>query len=776
MEERTLHVLEFDRFLQVLKTHTLSELGRALCLQLRPADREGTVRQLLQEVSEANLVMVEEGDLPLGEVRDVRPLLQESRAEGACLIPESLLALKSTLEAARRVKQFLTRHYARAPILASWVEKIPTFEDLCEDLKRTIGPRGEVLDSASPELKRIRREVFRVRGRIRKDLESLWGREDFARIFQEQIITLRNDRYVVAVKAEFKNTLPGIIHDQSQSRATYFIEPFSTVEENNELNLLLKDEKEEERRILLSLTAEVREEADEIAHAVETVARLDLVFAKSKWARANHAAIPALNTRGFWNLKNARHPLLDARRAVPIDLRLDADHSALIISGANAGGKTAALKTLGLLTLAVQAGIPVPASADSEVAIFGKIFADIGDEQSLEDDLSTFSAWILSTTRILKEADHSSLVLLDEVGGGTDPGEGAALTMALLDGLRERGAKTVVTTHLNMLKAYGALHADVMNVSVEFNSDTLRPTFRLIYGRPGESYALLMAERLGIPRELVEKALNYMGEGDRQERALLQKLERTQQELEGEREAARRLKEQAEKVRKTAEEILLHARKERETLVGQAREEGHAVVRQAKEELRTMIREFKERGRTDLHTISGKIKEEEERLARWAAEVSEESPGGAAEEAKPSSAPESFIPFPEWKKAGSPRRDRKEERTAASKAPLVHYEIPAAGREIKIIGLRVDEALPMVDKALDEAFLAGLKELEIIHGSGTGRLRGAVREYLAEHPLVKTFFPGGPGRGGDGVTIVEIGAAPAPGNGQKRPKKRRAEA
>jgi DNA mismatch repair protein MutS2 len=777
MEERPLRVLEFHQFLQTLKAYASSEVGQALCLSLRPSQAIGEVESLLREVAAASDILREEGDVPLEGIQEVRPLLACARAEGACLLPEELLSLRSTLAGAERAKQFLRHPGERHALMKRWAEEIPEFGDLYGALCSALGPRGEILDSASPELRQIRKEISRIRGRIRTALEGLWEQENFRKIFQEQIITLRNDRYVVAVKAESKNSLPGIIHDQSQSKATYFIEPFSTVEENNELNLLLKDEKEEERRILLALTAGVREQSDRIAQAVEVLGRLDLVFAKAKWARASRGTIPLLNDEGNWYLLDARHPFLESKSAVPIDLQLANGQSTLIITGANTGGKTVALKTLGLLTLLAQCGIPIPASEGSRVAVFSKIFADIGDEQSLQDNLSTFSAWVLAISQILKEADKSSLVLLDEVGGGTDPSEGAALAMALIDGLRARGAKTVVTTHLHLLKAYGAIHPDVVNVSVEFNPVTLRPTYRLMYGQPGESYALLMAEKWGIPPELVERANAYLGEGDRQVGELLQSLERTQREMEAKLHESERMKREVEIAREKGEEFLQRAQMEEKIILSQAREEARELVQQAREELRRLINEFKAKGRTDVHRLGQQIKAEEEKIThRLPAERVEGSPAnskGAIQQ--------------DWGTAGSPgafgqlketlalKSGENSKTTSADQPGLIQYQIPSAARELKVIGLRVEEALPLVDRAIDKAFLGGLKELEVIHGAGTGRLRKAIREHLRGHALVKAFLPGGPGRGGDGVTLVEIGPAPAAAAAKRRSNKERAE-
>ncbi|MBM4331061.1 MAG: hypothetical protein FJ117_07510 [Deltaproteobacteria bacterium] len=765
MEERSLRVLEFHRLLQILQGYASSELGQALCLALRPSAGKEEVAVLLKQVDEASDILQEEGDIPLEGAYDVRPLLFRSRAEGTCLLPEEFLTLRSTLGAAGQVKHFLRKASANHPILIKWMEELPEFRELYAALRSAFGPRGDILDSASPELRHIRKEVSRLRGRIRNALESLWEQENLRKIFQDEIITLRNERYVVAVKADLKNIMPGIIHDQSQSRATYFIEPLSTVEENNELNLLLKDEKEEERRILLHLTVRVREQAKEILQAVESLGRLDLVFAKAKYARAVKGTIPLLNAEGHWRLLSARHPLIEPKSVVPVDLHLDNGKNTLIVTGANTGGKTVALKTLGLLTLMTQCGIPIPAAGESEVAVFNNIFADIGDEQSLQDNLSTFSAWIQSASRIVKEAGKSSLILLDEVGGGTDPAEGAALTMALIDGLRERGAKTVVTTHLHLLKAYGALHQDIVNVSVEFNSDTLRPTYRLIYGRPGESYALPMAEKWGFPPDLVKRAEGYLGQGDRKVMELLKSLEQTQREMEAKQKEAERFRQEMETAREEAGTFLLRTQREGEIFLFRAREEAQGLVRQAKEDLRGLINEFKARGRTDVHRLEQAIRSEEQKINRH---FIAENPAGAESQRQSGSELAENTALGHLGRGLSPKLGAKKKENQPNYSNFLHYQIPSAARELNVIGLRVEEALPVVDKGLDEAFLAGFRELEVIHGAGTGRLRKAIREHLREHVLVKAFMPGAPGRGGDGVTIIEIGSTPTDATRNRR--------
>ncbi len=750
MEERALRVLEFFPFLQTLKTFAATEVGLAVCLSLRPSGKKAEIELGLRETVEASRILEEEGPPPFSGTLEVRSLLPRARAEGACLLPEDLLAVRSTIGASSRVKRFLEKAPPRYPRLQRMGERLPELEDLRERLHAALGPRGEILDSASEALARLRREIQQARSRIRSSLEALWGQENLRKIFQDQIITLRQDRYVLAVKAECKNALPGIIHDQSQSRATFFVEPLATVEENNDLNLLLQDEKEEERRILLELTAWIREESEAIAFAVDLLGGLDSIFAKAQYARSAGAVVPTLNEEGVWDLRRARHPLLDPKVTVPVHLHLEREQSTLILTGANTGGKTVSLKTLGLLTLMAQCGIPIPAEEGSRVAVVQKVFADIGDEQSLQDNLSTFSAWIRTTARIVQEADASSLVLLDEVGGGTDPAEGAALTMALIDLLRARGAKTAVTTHLHLLKAYGSLHPDVVNVSVEVNPDTLRPTYRLVYGRPGESYALLMAEKYGMPPELIGRAKSYLGEGDRKMGELLAALERNQQEWENKIREAEDLKRAARADREQADAVLLRAKAEAEERLEKVQGDSRQVIQEARDELRQLIRDFKARKQSDVHGLDQAIREKESSLRRslsWKEEGSETD--RTARILRLGLEPRGNPCAPASRKGGG------EEHFLDGS---VRYEVPSAARELKIIGLRVEEALPLVDKAIDAALLGGLRELEVIHGAGTGRLRKAVRDYLREHDFVENFGPGGPGRGGDGVTVVAVGS------------------
>lgn len=743
MKEHTLRVLEFFQFLDLLKEYTLSEVGRHNCLSLRPRHDIEEIKILYQEVAEVMEILDTFGDLPLAGIYDLHPLLQASRAEGFILSPENFLKIKSTLGVAERVKILGQTFGSKYKHLQRWITRIPSLDSLYHTLCSTFGDRGEILDSASAQLQYLRLEIINLRAKIRKKLESLWDQENLKNIFQEQILTIRNERYVLAIKAEWKNSLPGIIHDQSQSGATFFIEPFSTVEENNELNLLLNEEKEEERRILKQLTDLIRENSNKITQAGQVLAHLDLLLAKGKYALATKSIIPLLNKEGDIYLEKARHPFIPSSSVVPINLELKRGTSTLIISGANAGGKTVALKTLGLLTILAHCGIPIPAASGSRVGIFNHIFAEIGDEQSLQDNLSTFSAWVQTIRQILQEADENSLVLLDEVGRGTDPNEGAALTMALLDELRARGTKTVVTTHLRLLKAYGSAHPDVANVSVEFDVETHRPTYKLIYGRPGESYAFPMAQKYGLSSELVEKAQKYISEGERRISELIQNLEEKERQTEAKCQEYERLKEEQKKLNQETKIILQQLKNEKKAILAQFRQDTQHLIESAREELRKIINDFKKSGRSDVHSLEKAIKNKEKDIK--AILLTEED-----------DIPKNLSGQDILQHSLDAANEKKGISLGGRKKVSIDFQVPNAPREINLIGLTVEEALPLVDKAIDEAFLAGFKELAIIHGAGTGRLRRAIRQHLQSHAFVKSFLSGSSGQGGDGVTVIKI--------------------
>ena len=522
MNKHTLKVLEFNSILSLLKGFATSSLGEALCESLKPKRDIKEIEVLLNEVSELKEVLQIYADIPIGGVRDIEKPVKKTRVEGYIMDPIELLDILSTLKATHKLKRLFGKlEDNRYPLLKAIGNSFISLPDIERKIEQTVGDRGDILDSASPELKAIREKVRGLRKRIHVSLEDLLSKDSFQSFFQERIITVRNGRYVIPVKSDFKGHIQGIIHDHSHSKATYFIEPISTIELNNELGILFKEEKNEELRVLTNLSNNIKTNAQEILSNLSLLGKVDLTYAKAKYSIELNAIKPVLNREGIVNLINAYHPLLVSlqnvclpsqrdrkgyrdredpanlsKGAVPIYIHFDKDCNTLIITGANTGGKTVALKTVGILTLMLQAGMHIPVADGSVAAIFDSIFADIGDEQDIEQNLSTFSSHISQMVHILDKANESSLVLLDEMGVGTDPDEGAALAMALLDYLRGKNCSIIATTHLNLLKAYAYLHEDAMNVSVEFDPKTMDPRYRLIYGSPGESNALVIAEKL----------------------------------------------------------------------------------------------------------------------------------------------------------------------------------------------------------------------------------------------------------------------------------------
>jgi DNA mismatch repair protein MutS2 len=658
---------------------------------------------------------------------------------------------------------------------------------LAQSLRESIGTRGEILDGASFELGDLRRDIRQLRSRIKKILEEMLSADHLASAFQDRIITERSGRYVVPVRADHRGQVKGFVHDESASGQTLYVEPAAVLERNNELRALLREEKREEERILRRLSDAVREDAEALRTNQEILARLDFTAAAGRFSQRSDAAAPRLAGEPLIELRAARHPLLlfhpdgESRPegAVPIDLLLGEGSDTLVVSGPNTGGKTVALKTAGLLLLMVRSGLHIPCAPDSRVHLFGRIFADIGDEQSIEESLSTFSGHLTRIRRILEEADGDSLVLLDEAGTGTDPAEGGALALAVLDSLRERGARAIVTTHLNLVKGYAHLREGVENAAVEFDARTLAPTYRLHYGIPGASSAFTIARILGLPEEVLSRASGYLGEGEREGLDLTEELNRLAKEMEQDRAEARALRERAEQEREKRKRLLAELEEQKSAILEKAKRRGERVVRDAEKRVKDLIDQARERAgdtraQADLAGGMRAVREEltalrPEPRRRGSVPKEVESgeillitalgaegevarvQGGEVELAVhgkklrlPLTALEQFTPR-RFAGKGSGRttvRSRVERESAESKLLLV--------------GKRMEAALLLLDRFLDDALIHGLREVEVVHGAGEGILRQAVREFLAAHRGVAAFYAADPGRGGDNVTIVEM--------------------
>ncbi len=784
MSEETPRVLEYDKIIRLLAGNTVTEPGHEQALALQPLTDPRQVAEALAEVAEMTALFDSQGRPPLGGCRDLRPALRRLHADGSWLPAEDLLSVLSSLEAATACRSYFAAQQS-APLLGAQAAGLAGCNSLQREIRASIGSHGEVLDSASFELGDLRQSARHLRGRIRRKLEDMLHAEAFSGVFQDTIVTERNGRYVVPVRADHRGRIKGLIHDESSSGQTLFMEPNSVLEWNNELQALRRAEQREEERILRRLSGLVREQRAVLQHNQSLLARIDLRAAAARFGQACGAVAPHLVDSPMIDLRAARHPLLmfeadgsvDVTRAVPVDLKLGQDRQILVISGPNTGGKSVALKTLGLLVLMVRSGLPIPCHSDSRIFLFPSVQADIGDEQSIEQHLSTFSGHLTRLRRIMQDAGPQTLVLLDELGTGTDPAEGGALAMAMLDHLRAAGARTVATTHLNLIKGYAATQSGVENAAVEFDPETLQPTYRLHYGIPGASQAFAIARRLGLPAEVMARAESYLGDGEKAGLELMEKINAQQHDLELELSEARKLRERASLERDRRKKLLEEFETQRQGLLDKARRRGDQLVREAERKIKALLKEARETG----HQVP-----EQARLAAGVREVREEL--RQAQEPLPQGPVPKTVTVGELLRIPGLRTEGEVVRVQGSDVEMAvqgkKLRIPMTSLEafrprrfatrakggavrgkiqrdgftprLMLVGKRVDEALPLLERFVDDALLHDVLELEVVHGSGEGILRKVVREYLAGHREVAGYHAGGLGQGGDNVTLVQL--------------------
>jgi len=776
MDERTLRVLEFPRIRERLRELTETVMGAELASSLHPSAEFERIQEALQETVEA-CVLLREGALPFHQVHDLRPHLARA-VKGGTLEPQALLKVLQTVRTARLVKGFVLTRAERVPQLAAAVRNLETFEPLEAELERAIGEDGTVLDGASAELGRIRREIRAQEARLRSTLEEIIRSPRWVRMLQDPIVTVRGDRYVVPVKQQYVHLFPGILHDQSTSGATAFMEPLATLQVGNRIRALRGAEEREVQRFLARLSERVAAIAPALQEALRILGRLDFALAKARLADELDAVCPVLDPRPKLAFYEARHPLLVfARRAdptrsvVPIDVRVGEDFRTLVITGPNTGGKTVALKTIGLLQVMVQSGLLLPVRGGSRAGLFPQIFADIGDEQSIEQSLSTFSSHMGAQVEILRRARAGALVLLDEIGAGTDPAEGAALARAVIETLHERGCCVGVTTHYGELKTLAYEIPGVANASVEFDVETLRPTYRLRIGLAGRSHAFEIAERLGLDRSVLERARSYLREDLRAMDDVLAGMAMDQSRIEQARKEAERLREAAEAERRRYEALRAEVAQERERILQKAREEARALVERAQSEVRMLLEtlrrersaEAAERARRQLETLLTSL---QQAIAPEEGEpVAEVEPGdrvrvaslrteGTVVGIRDRGEVEVEVGRLRVRVPRSDLRAAPKARPARTAAPI-RPAAAAAPARLELRGLVAEDAVYELEKALDAALLAGLPRLVVIHGKGTGALRQAVHTALAAHPEVR-FRLAPPEEGGEGVTIVEF--------------------
>jgi DNA mismatch repair protein MutS2 len=782
MDAHTLRVLEYQKVLDRLAAHTSNTMGREAALALTPTAFPEIVARRLQETREAKEILDRESGMPLGGIHDVREPIERA-AIAARLTPHELLDVAHTIAAARRLKTYLQKRGEDYPLLAEIGGNLPLFPMIEQKVEESIAENAEIRDSATPTLAQVRSQLKVVHGRLMEKLNSLLASEKYRTFIQEPIITLREGRYCIPVKAENRALLGGIVHDASASGATAFVEPAATVELGNQLKELAVKEEQEIARILTRLTAMVETAAPDLRAMVDLLATLDVANAKALLAIEMQASEPRLNRKGVVKLMQARHPLLTGK-VVPIDVEIGEKFTTLLITGPNTGGKTVSLKTLGLLTLMAQSGLQAPAAPDSELAIFDQVFADIGDEQDIQQSLSTFSAHLKNIVRIVTTIGDNALVLLDEVGAGTDPAEGAALAKALLDQLRKKNARVIATTHYGELKEYAFSHAGVENAAVEFDPETLGPTYRILLGVPGSSHAFYIAERIGLPSDIVQEARSNLSEREATTSELLQQIEESRkQAFQMEREAVEARRE-AEALREEYEERVRQISDVQRTVKQQAEEEARTVLRRASEKAENILDELRKMNRGGRKGPTAR-----QRLATLKREVGDELqlPEQEPVEAPPSEgytfrrgdrvrvttlgmdgelledprdsvvavqigAMRATLPLDVLRPAKSKPEPAKRERSPAAEISM--RKALHISPELTIRAMRVDEAAPMLDKYMDDAFAAGLKEARIIHGKGTGALRKFVGDYLKDHPAVASYRLGDETEGGDGATVV----------------------
>ena len=783
--EKSRNTLELPAVLEMLAGEAVSEPAKAEAIALVPSVHRAEVERLLAETSAAKDMMVYKGSPALSGLRDVRGSL--ARADmGGVLNPRELLEIAGVLQSARAVRSY-GMSAEKETCIDHLFKMLQTNRFLEERIVNSIPGEDEIADSASSELSDIRRKMRAAAARVRDSLQKIISAPSMAKYLQDPIITTRSDRYVVPVKAECKGSVPGLVHDVSASGATLFIEPMAAVKANNEIRELKAKEKAEIERILAELSAECAAHREDIDADFSALVRLDVIFARAKLSFKLNAGAPELSERGV-RLRRARHPLLDKDKAVPIDVELGEDYDTLVITGPNTGGKTVTLKTIGLFCLMAQCGLHIPAAEGSCVPVFDKVLADIGDEQSIEQSLSTFSAHMVNIVNVLKECGDGSLLLFDELGAGTDPVEGAALAVSILESARARGCVIAATTHYAELKVYATNTPGVMNASCEFDVDTLRPTYRLLLGIPGKSNAFAISRRLGLPEEIIEDAGGRVGMTSAKLEETIEKLEKTRQILDRERtESARQLRQAEEERKKAAQlraelEIRLEkseqkARREAERILSDARtvaestfreldamrsaqneENDHQRINAARAEMRRKLNETQDALRRDEPAPEEK---KSARAVRVGDVVQIRSMGVKATVLAVSS--DRMLTL----QAGILRVTVREDEVLLleNEKPAVTVRTESRGTtlrqsavssELDIRGMETIEAIPVVERYIDSAVQSRLESVTIIHGKGTGALRAAVQQSLRRNKQVKSFRLGRYGEGETGVTVVEL--------------------
>ncbi|GIM28695.1 endonuclease MutS2 [Clostridium polyendosporum] len=785
MNEKSLKVLEFNKIKEELKKYTLTAASKEVIEELTPYKTVYEVKEHLQETKEAYNILIKKGNPPFEGLYDVREAVKRVE-KGGGLNAGQLLRVAQMVRCARRFNEFIQRKEQE--------EEYRIIEDVCSGLTplrkiedavfTAIVGEDEVSDKASQTLYNIRRSLKEKNSSVRDKVNSII-REN-SKYLQDNLFTMRGDRYVIPVKSEYKGAVQGLIHDQSSTGATLFIEPISLVNLNNEIKELMLKEKAEIERILSELSSIIYDNISAVKNNSNILIELDFIFAKAKYCSKINGVCPKVNDNGAFTLLEARHPLIDPQKVVPSDIYLGKDFTSLVVTGPNTGGKTVTLKTVGLLHLMAMSGLLIPTRENSSISFFDEIFADIGDEQSIEQSLSTFSSHMTNIVGIMEKANNKSLALFDELGAGTDPTEGAALAMAILETLRQIGCKIVATTHYSELKGYALKTPGVENASVEFDVETLRPTYRLLIGIPGKSNAFEISKRLGLQEVIIEKAKGLISHESLKFEDLIQNLQEKTIRAEKDARDAEKLKFEINKLKEKYEEKLTNIEKTRENAYAEARRESKQILRDAKEEADQILKNMRELERMGISSDARRMLEEERSKLKNKLDKAEqqlnktikEKNGEELKEVKLGM--EVFLPsinqkvviltMPDSKgevqvEAGIMKvnvkvkdlRVAKETKEVKKKSKKeVQLNLRTVSSSIDLRGMDAEEACYTVDKYLDEAYLGGLGEVTVVHGKGTGVLRKAINDMLKSHPHVKSFRLGEYGEGGTGVTVVQL--------------------
>lgn len=789
MTGKTLQILEYGKIIEMLKAQAGSEMTQKVISELAPVFDVGEIRDRQQETTEAVRLIQAKGPLPIGGFYDIGGLVSFA-CKGGVLTQAQLLRILYNMKTAQNVVTFLGgEDVPELPLIESIVELLAVHRSLAEEIDRCILSEDEIADSATPELRTIRRAILRQNESLKAKMNQILNLAERQSLLQDAIVTMRNGRYVIPVKQEHKSSVPGIIHDQSGSGATLFIEPQAIVNMNNELRQLQLDEQAEINRILTTFSEAVAEHHHDLDNNQKLLCELDLFMAKGKLSLQMNGEEPTVSDDGILKLRQAAHPLIDPKKVVPINISIGDGYRTLVVTGPNTGGKTVTLKTAGLLTLMAQTGLHIPAAPGSRTPVFRKVFADIGDEQSIEQSLSTFSSHMANLVEIMAEADGDSLVLLDELGAGTDPTEGAALAIAILEDLKRKGAVTMATTHYTELKKFAISTEGVENASMEFDVETLQPTYRLIIGLPGKSNAFEIASKLGLEPALTERAGQLLEGGDIAFEDVIASLEEDRKRIEAEKLEQLQITEEMQRQRDELEKETKKLKERREKAIAEAKEEARDIVREAKEVSDDIRRELKELAKLEslgernkrFDASRRRIKELEKKTRPTIQREENTKPVDptklkVGERVKVLTIGQNgeIISLPDDRgelqvqvgimKVGVHVDDimlidqsrPKPKARSGRHGSLYRKKAQVVATSVDVRGKNLDDAVMDVEKYIDDAFLGGLSEVTIIHGRGEGILSKGIRQMLRRHKNVKEYRRGAMGEGGDGVTVVKL--------------------